>query len=81
MTIESEEILGVSYEFILGCDAFVSEKSSVLGLVWAGEDGGDSVAYGGCPGDAEWDVTSVDDYGAAVSVAQCNLPPDFSSKL
>ena len=71
MGIERKEILGVSYEFVLGCDAFMNEKSSISGLVWAREDGGNGVAYGGCPGNAKWDVAPVDDYGAAVSVAQC----------
>ena len=70
-TIEREEFLSVGYELVLGCGAFVDKKSSVFGLVWAGEDGGDGDAYSGCPGDAEWDVASIDDYGAAVSVAQC----------
>ena len=70
MTVEREETLSVSYEFVLGCDAFVDEKSSVFGFVWAGEDGRDGVAYSGCAGDAERDVASIDDYGAAVSVAQ-----------
>lgn len=68
---EGEEVLGVCYELVLCCDAFVDEKSSVSGFVWTCKDGGDGVAYGGCPGDAEWDVASIDDYGAAVSVAQC----------
>lgn len=60
----------MGYEFVLGGYAFVDEESPISGLVRAAEDGGDGVAYGGCPGDAEGYVASVDDCGAAVSVAQ-----------
>ena len=72
--------MSVRYEPVLSCDAFVDEKSSDFGFVWAGEDGRDGVAYSKCPGDAERDVASIDDYGAAVSVAQVHLTPKFSSK-
>lgn len=58
---EGDDVLRVSYELVLSCDSFVDEEGAVLGFVWLCEDGGDGVAYGGYPGDAEGRVASVDD--------------------
>lgn len=69
ITREGEEALGVGYELVLGCGALVDEDGAVFGFLRAGEYGGDGVAYGGRPGDAEGCVASIDDCGAAVSVA------------
>jgi len=69
---EREVVLGVGYELILGRDAFVDEESAVLGFAWACEDGGDGVAYCWCSGEAERDVTSVDDCGWA-NVSVCAM--------
>ena len=58
---DGEDVFRVSYELVLSCDPFMDEEGTVLGFVWACEDSGDGVAYSRCPGDAEWDVASVDD--------------------
>jgi hypothetical protein len=83
---EGEQSFCVSYQLVLGCDAFVDEESAVFGFVWACGDGGDGVTHGWCSGEAERDVASVDDCGwVNVSVcatgAQWIQPHDFQREV
>lgn len=65
---DGEEVLGVGYELVLGCDTFMDEQGAIFGFLRAGEYGGDGVAYSGCSGNAEGCIASIEDCVTAVSV-------------